>query len=504
MALRNARRVLDLINQILDVARLEAGRTPLRARPLDLGTFVEGIAQPFREPAARKAMHFGVELPTRPVEVFADPLQLEKVVANLLSNALKFTPEGGAVRVTVSAEGDAAHVVVRDSGPGIPAADVPHVFDRFYQVNEAAQTQLGTGIGLALAKEVVDLHGGALTVASEEGFGSTFTVTLPLGRAHLAPEQIVEDEPWTPGVPRPALPAEPGGDGLATEDQSEIRNPESEIDQTTVLVVEDHPEVRAYIRRHLEAGSAGSPAFRVIEAADGEAGLALARERLPDLVVSDVMMPKLDGLGLCRALKANPETDFIPVLLLTAKAAPEDRLDGLREYADDYLTKPFDVAELRARIANLIAMRTRLRERFRQESAGEREGAPAPVRLSAPEAMTSADDAFLERIAEVVEAHLGDETFSVASLAEAVGMSRGHLHRQLKALAGQTPSDLIRTMRLERAAHLLTGRVGTVSEIAYAVGFKSVGHFSDSFVDAHGCRPSAYAEREQPADGRSE
>jgi AraC-like DNA-binding protein len=214
------------------------------------------------------------------------------------------------------------------------------------------------------------------------------------------------------------------------------------------------------------------------------------------------MMPKLDGLGLCRALKADPETDFIPVILLTAKAAPEDKLEGLGEHADDYLTKPFDPAELRARIANLIAVRTRLRERFRQEGMALvlGEDAPAPIRLPVPEAVTSADDAFLERVREAVEAHLGDETFSVERLAEAAGVSRGHLHRQLKALVGQTPTDLIRMMRLERAAHLLAGRAGTVSEIAYAVGFKSVGHFSDSFVQAYGCRPSAYASREGAAE----
>jgi signal transduction histidine kinase/ligand-binding sensor domain-containing protein/DNA-binding response OmpR family regulator len=492
LARRNAGRVLDLINQILDVARLESGRTPLRARPLDLDAFVEAVAQPFRAPAARKAMTFEIDLPAAPVEVFADPPQLEKAVANLLSNALKFTPEGGTVRVSVAAGEGTARVAVRDSGPGIPAADLPYVFDRFYQVNEASQTQLGTGIGLALAKEVVDLHGGTLAVVSEEGFGSTFTVTLPLGRAHLAPEQIVDDEPWTPGAARPALSTEPGGDGLATEEAPDKEPPAGGDDVTTVLVVEDHPEVRAYVRRHLE------PVYRVLEAADGEAGLALAKARLPDLVLSDVMMPKLDGLGLCRALRADPETDFIPVILLTAKAAPEDRLEGLGTLCDDYLTKPFDVAELRARIASLIAVRQRLRERFRQESTagmGDR-GGDVPIRLSAPADVTSADDAFLERVRTAVEAPLGDETFSVERLAEAVGVSRSHLHRQLKTLTGLAPSDLIRTARLERAAQLLAARAGTVSEVAYAVGFKSVSYFSDRFVRAFGCRPSDYATRD--------
>ncbi len=496
LARRNAGRVLDLINQILDVARLEAGRSPLHARLLDLGPFVEGVAQPFQTLAERRAMTFEVELPPAPIEVFADAPQLQKVVANLLSNALKFTPEGGIVRVLITSEDGAAHVTVRDSGPGIPASDLPHVFDRFYQVSEPAQTQMGTGIGLALAKEIMDLHGGTLAVESEEGFGSTFTVTLPLGRAHLAPEQIDEAaEPWTPSTT--LLIAEPDEHGIPA---FAGENPAADV--TTILVVEDHAEVRAYVRRHLEATPEGHPTYRVLEAADGEAGLALAKARLTDLVLSDVMMPKLDGLELCRALKADPETDFIPVILLTAKAAPEDKIEGLGELADDYLTKPFDPAELQARIANLITVRTRLRDRFRKEGmvlVGT-EDAPAPTRLPAPEAVPSAADVFLIEVREAVGAHLSDETFSVQRLADEVGVSRGHLHRQLKAFVGQTPTDLIRMARLERATHLLARRAGTVSEIAYAVGFKSIGHFSDSFMEAYGCRPSAYAARKGAAE----
>ena len=498
LARRNATRVLDLINQILEVARLEAGRTALRARPLDLSALVEGVAELFRTSAERKAITFEVSLPPTTVEVFADPPQLEKVIVNLLSNALKFTPEGGAVRVTVAADG-AAHVAVRDSGPGIPPDDLPQIFDRFYQVNEPAQTRLGTGIGLALAKEIMDLHGGTLAVESEKGFGSTFTLTLPLGQAHLAPDQIDETaqidgsaKPWTPDAALPV--ADPDDEVIPAAVPDDAT-----ADRTTILVVDDHPEVRAYVRRHLEAAPEGHTAYRVLEAADGEAGLALAKARLPDLVLSDVMMPKLDGLGLCRALKADPETDFIPVILLTAKAAPEDKLEGLGELADDYLTKPFDVAELRARIANLIAVRMRLRERFQQEGMAREAGEPPPaaMRLPAPEPAPSVADAFLERVREAVEAHLSDDTFSVQQLADEVGVSRGHLHRQLKALVGQTPTALIRTMRLERATHLLAGQVGTVSEIAYAVGFKSIAHFSDSFLQTYGCRPSTYAAREE-------
>ncbi len=492
LAHRNAARVLDLVNQILDIARLEAGRTPLRARRLEFSLFAGAMAQPFEPLAERRALVFKVETPPEPVEVWADPEQLEKVFTNLLSNAIKFTPEGGTVRVSVEAEGDAARLTVRDSGPGIPATDLPYVFDRFHQVNEtSARMQPGTGIGLALAREIADLHKGTLAVESEEGFGSTFMLTLPLGRDHLAPEQIVDEaEPWQPtNVPAPLL-YEPGGDGLAETDPDD-----ADEDRTTVLVVEDHAEVRAYIRRHLE------PGYRVLEAADGEAGLTAAREQLPDLVVSDVMMPGLSGFELCRALKTDPETSFLPVILLTAKAEHEDRLEGLGEHADDYLTKPFDPAELRVRIENLIALRRRLRERYRQEGIalvfGEDEATVLPEIAPTTVDVTSTDAVFLTEVRTAIETHLGDETLTVERLAEVVGVSRGHLHRQLKALADQTPSEAIRTMRLERAAQLLKAEAGTVSEIAYAVGFKGVAHFSNSFDRQFGCRPSVYAAEQE-------
>ena len=429
----------------------------------------------------------------------ADPEHLATILSNLLSNAYKFTPVGGAVRVTVEAappggaSGDGgagpgvARVSVRDSGPGIPEADVAHVFDRFYQVrNESADRPLGTGIGLALAHELAALHGGALAVESEVGFGSTFTLSLPLGRAHLSPDQIAAAPPAAPLTVDPVV-VEEGGVG---EGAPRPAAPPAGDDVTTVLVVEDQPDVRAYVRRHVEKAG-----YRVIEAADGEAGLEAVRAWLPDLVVSDVMMPRLDGLGLCRALKANPATEFVPVVLLTAKAAPEDRLDGIRELADAYLTKPFAPDELVATIAARIAVRQRLRERLRAGGAapgGDGEAAP-PALVPSPVDVDSAESVFVEDVRAAVEAAIPDEDFSVERLAEAVGLSRSQLHRRLKEALDRTPSEVVRTMRLERAAQLLEARAGTVSEVAYAVGFKSVAHFSTSFQKHHGRRPSEVA-----------
>ena len=519
LARRSADQVLELINQVLDVARLEAGGTPLRARPMELGAFVEEAAAGFAALAERERLDFEVATPDGPLTVHADPDQLEKALANLLSNAMKFTPGGGTVRVTVEGDDAAARVAVRDSGPGIPAAELPHVFDRFFRAEGASdRRQPGTGIGLALAREVVELHGGTLRAESEEGFGSTFVLELPRGRGHLAPDQIVpgegteplpddevssaseaalpDDEASSSGAARPGRPGTappPATDGKQASDEGpeEAGSVEADPaadradgertagDRATVLVVEDHPEVRAYLRDRL------ATRYRVLEAADGEEGLEAARARLPDLVLSDVMMPGLDGFGLCRALKADPATAFLPVVLLTARAGAEDRLAGLEEQADDYLTKPFDPAELLARVENLIGSRRRLRERL---------VGPGPALHPDPVEVTPTDRAFLDRVGAVLEDRLGDEDFTVERFAREVGYSRGHLHRRLRELLDETPSELVRRMRLERAAQLLEADAGTVGAVAYAVGFKSVAHFSNRFVDHFGVRPSVYAE----------
>ena len=543
LARRSAERVLTLINQILDVARLEGGSAPFCARPLDLAAFAEAQVEAFRPLAAHRRIDIEIvapkavssgqaptaagsdqapkavlsdQAPDAPVLVWADPEHAGTILANVLSNAFKFTPEGGSVQVETELDAETARVTVRDSGPGIAAADLARVFDRFYQAAGSAGRPLGSGIGLALAHELAALHGGTLTaesvVAGPGGgpSGSAFTLALPLGSAHLDPDRL-DRRPWDAATDAaaavhpdadfrdaarlPSPPPEPDGNEPGDDEPDDDG---ADDDVTTILVADDHPDIRAYVRRHLEAAG-----YRVIEAADGEDALASVRRRLPDLVVSDVMMPRLDGLGLCRAIRADPETDFVPVLLLTAKAALEDRLGGLTEACDDYLTKPFDVRELVARVQNLIASRRRLRERFAaaagpsgdeaagDEAAGDEAAGDGAVSLPP---IVSADDAFAEAVRAAIEAHLGDETFDVGALASAVGQSRSHLLRRTNALLGASPSALIRTARLDRAAALLTARAGTVSEIAYAVGFKSVAHFSNAFLAHTGHRPSAFAE----------
>ena len=498
LAHRNAQRLLRLINQLLDLSRLESGTIRLNRQPVPVAPMVRGIAGAFAALAERKSICFEMHIPRDPVVIDGDPERLEEIFVNLIGNAFKFTPEGGRITVDVAPEHARERVVitVEDTGTGIDPEDLPHVFDRFFQGKRGQDLATpGTGIGLALSKELVDLHGGTLSVESTPGEGSTFTVVLPLLASEQAGADVEGDGeamyasavtgPWAPILLAESL---ANGKGTVLPDAvpdavpAETASEEAAGDRTTVLVVDDHADIRAYVRRHLE------PTYRVLEASGGVEGLELVNRHLPDLVVSDVMMPGFDGYALCRALRADPALAFIPVILLTGRAGTEDKLAGLQEGADGYLTKPFDVRELRARIDNLIKQRQRLRETLAQTVMA------APVEASKTE--TSDHEALLARVHEIVQTRLADETLTVETLAEAVGLSRSQLYRRLKAADGQTPADLIREARLAEAARLLARKAGTVSEVAYGVGFNSIAHFSRTFRAAYGVPPSEYAETE--------
>jgi len=506
LAQRNAQRLLGLVDQLLDVARINAGRLEIQLRRGDLAAVVRQRVEAFLPLAERRGIELSLAAPAERVGAWFDEVQIEKVLDNLLGNALKFTPRGGRVSVAFvnsveASPGGQVGVSVRDSGPGIPAGQRERIFERFYQVEATARRRWpGAGIGLALARQLADLHGGAITVESTEGAegsGACFTVflwreeqRLPAelaGRAVLPAGDAGPRDQRPYGTPtRPlALPTETPHEPLRLHAPAgETR--EADDERTTVLVVDDHQDVRAYIRRHLE------PEYRVVEAADGLAGLEAARRRVPDLVVSDVMMPGLDGNALLRKLREDPELELVPVVLLTARASPESRIQGFREGVDDYLVKPFDPRELKARVANLIAGRKRWLARF----------AAVPGKMAKPQALqvseinvTSADKAFLARVQGAVEERLGDSELTVENLAEALACDRSYLLRKLRALTGETPSGLIRSLRLQRAEQLLRAGAGSVSEVAYGVGFKSVAHFSNAFQEQFGERPSAFAAR---------
>jgi DNA-binding response OmpR family regulator len=358
--------------------------------------------------------------------------------------------------------------------------ELPHVFDRFHQVDGTMTREYeGTGLGLALVKELVELHGGTVEVESQRGFGTTFTVRLPL---------VVEgvegnDEAPTTGqealIGRSATTAQEIASLGAVASARDTPAPKAGAAKGTVLVVDDNADVRAFVRSHLTSH------YHVLEAADGETGLALIRRHHPDLVLSDVMMPKLDGYALCRAVKADEDLRHIPVILLTAKAGETDRIQGLEGGADDYLTKPFSIRELEVRVANLILSRAHLRNQY----SGKLQVPLTNV------VIPSGDEAFMQQVLEVMNRHLGDSNFSTDWLAGELSLSRRQVERKVKTLMKKTPPELMQQMRLERAAQILEARPGSIAEVAYAVGFKSPAHFSATFRKAYGHTPSKHIDK---------
>ena len=498
----HARRLLRLVGQLLDLASLESGKLTLHAQRADLAAFLRRVVRAFTPLAERERLALSFRSDVRALPWVFDAEKLEQVVANLLSNALKFTPEGGKVWVTLttspgngeaaSEETPAVEIVVKDTGPGIAAADLERIFDRFEQVDgSATRSHEGTGIGLSLARELVELHGGRLLVRSEEGFGSAFIVRLPLAPddGDPTPESAAAGdgvaERAADAVTLEAASASVARTSEAPADVSPARTDISPADAPVILVVEDNTDVRAFLREELEA------LYRVVEAADGEAGLEAARQHAPALVLSDVMMPRMDGYTLCRKLKADERLRHVPVVLLTAKAAEEDALEGLACGADDYLAKPFSAEALKARVANLIGSRRQLRAQFSREVVVQPSGV----------VVASDEEAFLNRVLHVIEDQMEESEFGVEALAEAVGVSGRQLRRRVKAVTGESPGALVRRMRLERAAQFLEAGAGTVAEVGYRVGFESASHFSKAFRAHFGHAPTDHAaERTQGSE----
>ena len=471
--LHHAQGLMRLVGQLLDLSKLEGGCMPLRARRDDLIPFLEGIAQAFAPLAERKgvALHVVCDVNTLPVDF--DPDQIEKVFYNLLGNALKYTGSGGKVGLYVqsrSAE-EAVEVRVCDTGPGIPEKDQPFVFDRFYRVEETARSyRMGTGIGLALAKELVELHSGTIRLESTPGMGSAFVVTLPQ-------RQAADDTAHTGRSEGHTAAAEPNRPAVAGAPPAPFRRPAAAPDAPRVLIVDDNPEVRAYLRDLL------TPAYRVEEAEDGATGLEQARRQKPALILCDVRMPVMDGCALLARLKNDPATRPIPVLMLTARAETTTQIKSWEAGADGFLLKPFDPQVLQARVHRMIQTRRQLREQYSREVVLQ----PTGVVIQ-PE-----DAAFLERARTIVEARLGDECFDVQAMAEALGLSRRHLQRSLRRVTGMSPCVFLRTLRLERARQWLEQGPVRIAEVAYAVGFRSVSHFSQCFHTHYGQTPSSFA-----------
>lgn len=477
----SARRLLRLITELLDLAKLEAGKMTLEEKPGELVTFLRDLTRAFAPLAERKRITLQCRAEMPELWRYFDHGKLESVFSNLLSNALKFTPAGGKVWITVrvrsKGEPSMTEIVVKDTGPGIPRERLSAIFDRFEQAStRTLRRQGGIGLGLSLTKELVELHGGKILVESELGFGSAFIVRLPLRTAApVTPESEEVDFP--------------DPDAIIVTSEIQERAPKTVTENTCqteenlptekVLIVEDNADVREYLREHLDK------TYSVLEAETGLEAWETVRQERPDVVVCDVMMPGFSGFDLCQRIKSDDELSLTPVVLLTALADETERLRGLELGADDYLSKPFNVDELNARLNNLIRSRRQMRSAFSRQVVVQPSGVVAG----------SEDEAFLENVLSTVEAHLSDSTFNIGILADSLGMSRRQLHRRIHALTGESPTDLLRRLRLDRARQLLDSRSATISEVAYAVGYSSPSNFARAFREQFGLSPSEYIDR---------
>jgi signal transduction histidine kinase/DNA-binding response OmpR family regulator len=486
---RNARRLLELINQLLDISKLEAGKMQLEALTGEMMSFLKSKVDFFHSMAESKGI--SLRFSSHPETLFTrfDQDKLDKIVSNLLSNALKFTPLGGEVEVRVwirmAPESTIAPqwliLEVDDTGIGIPDDQLDKIFDRFYQVDSSHTKAFeGTGIGLALTKELVGLHQGNIRISSSLGKGTCFTVELPLQEIWNAPEMD--------GIPLTNISLSEG-ETVRLDSSMLATQPEVPSDKQAplLLVVEDNADLRTYIRNIFQTR------YRVVEARQGAEGLQMALETIPDLIISDWMMPVMDGVELCHQLKNDERTSHVPLILLTAKVTVQSKLEGLETGADDYITKPFHTEELFVRVKNLIEQRKKLRERWSQAfthlpAAALAQDSHPP---SAPK-LSAVDDKFLQRVIQVIEAHLSDAEFSIEKLEKEVGMSHANLNRKLKALTNQSPSEFLRHYRLRRAAQLLLQGRNNVSEVAYGVGFMHMSYFTRSFRQLYKMSPSEY------------
>jgi signal transduction histidine kinase/DNA-binding response OmpR family regulator len=464
MIRRNTNRVLKLVNQLLELSKLDEGNMALQMEEGDVFKCLQMAASAFSSHATQHRIDFRIEIPETALWVAFDRDKLEKITYNLLGNAFKFSDDGATVILTAGYIGQCLVLEVEDSGIGIAKEKLHFIFDRFYQAgdNHAGEKE-GTGIGLSLSRELVELMGGTITVKSKRGRGSTFTVHLPLQQiqTRTAEHNLHLSSAESPG---PVL----AGDKKSPVDRRNLPN---------VLLVEDNPDMRQFIREKL------LHSFKVREAVNGIAGLEAASADPPDLVVTDLMMPQMDGLEFCRRLKGNIHSSHIPVIMLTAKAGQANKLQGLETGADDYLSKPFDTKELLVRATNLIGQRRRLREKY---STQKLPLDPAEI------AVTSVDQKFIKEMLGLLELHYAEPDFGVPQLQKALAMSRAQFHRKVKALTNETPGTLLRHFRLKRAAQLLAQNADSVTQIAYSVGFNNLSYFTKCFKELYGITPSEY------------
>jgi len=485
MILRNANRLLDLVNQTLELRRIDKNKAELNLGNGDVVKFTSDLCQTFNTLSGRK-VSITFHSDREALAMSFDDDKLEKIITNLISNALKFTPDGGRIDIglamrrkeAVGKDDPNSEVVltVADTGSGISDEDKAHIFDRFYQARNSEGRMIGgSGIGLNLVKEFSLMHGGDVTVADNVGGGTLFTVSLPYVfnpslpaiRTDILHEQAEDSAEQG---------AQYDGDARSGNDDLAVASMNSLLKkgEYEVLVVDDNPDFLEFMDSQL------SEIYRVRTASNGHEALKMIRESQPNIILSDVMMPEMDGNELCRVLKSDPKTERIPFVMLTARLSVNHKIESLTNGADDYLSKPFNFDLLNLRIANLIKWRnaTPVGEKITPKIKSEH--------------ITSVDEHFVQQATATVEAHLTESDFSVEALAETLAMSRVHLYKKLLAITGSTPLEFMRNIRLRHAAHLLKEGQFNVSEVAYKVGFNNPRYFSKYFKEMFGVMPSEY------------
>jgi signal transduction histidine kinase/DNA-binding response OmpR family regulator len=463
----NADRLLTLVNQLLDLSKLEAGKLELNPSHQNIVPFLKNLLFSFESLAESNQIQLNFYSSRAVIPLNFDAEKMEQIFANLLSNALKFSESGGRIDVVIVAEvPDRIEIRIKDTGIGIPKDQLPFIFDRFYQVDQSGtRRHEGTGIGLSLVRELVELHQGSIRVTSEEGLGTEFILQFPFEEVTI--ERSEDDVEINTA----------SGSDVETGRQSppDLEYMLSEHDEL-VLIVEDNAEVRSFIREQFASE------YTVLEAANGLEGIKMSAATIPDLIITDLMMPELDGYQFCAKIRNDEKTSHIPIVMLTAKSGLDSKIEGLESGIDAYLTKPYHIRELRTVVKNLIEQRKNLKKQFSSATYFK----PSAI------ASSSVDQSFLMKAIEIVTQHIHEEDYLVENLALDLNMSVSQLNRKLKAMVDQPAGTFIRSIRLQRSAELLNQTDKTISEICFEVGFNDQAYFSRAFKKQYGKSPSAF------------
>ena len=496
---KNSERILHLINQMMDLRKIDKGQMVMRMCQTDMVAFINEEYELFRQQALAKNIDFEYQHDSDELPVWIDRNNFDKVIINILSNAFKFTPTAGHILLSLTHTDHHAYISVKDSGIGIPKDKLETIFQRFYQTPaDPNDRNVGTGIGLDLTRSLVELHYGTISARNNEGekgskfeHGSEFIIRIPLGKDHLKPEELIDEEEVKEKqnlelaeVKQLEQEVKETENAVKAESAAGTTDMQGKLpasargNKAEIVIVEDEEDIQDYLKAQLASD------FKIRTYPNGKVALNEILKNKPDLIISDVMMPEMDGTTLCTKLKANINTNDLPVILLTAKSREEDQLEGLQTGADAYILKPFNMDILRRTIINLLTMRRTLKNKFtgkeRQEEKVEQRKIQTP------------DDALMQRVMEVINENIGDSDLSVDMIAQKVGISRVHLHRKMKELTNQTPHSFIRNIRLQQAAKLLKDGKQSITDVMYICGFSNSASFSTMFKNLYGCSPREY------------